>query len=125
LNVAKSKGTGLTSVTSRTEVWEATPDGGVKVTRTAQRADGTKSDRIQTFKYDGKEYSYGEGRWDTISFKRIDANTLEFEVKKAGVAYHEMGRIVISKDGKTKTVTIKGNDTQGKAVDVMDISDKQ
>ncbi len=126
-NAAKSKTTSASSpVKSRTEVYEATPDGGVKVTRTQQLANGTTFNFTYTFKYDGKEYPVTGGQFDTISVKRIDANTTSFEVinKKDGT-YHQTGRNVISKDGKTRTLTAKGTDDAGKPVVATVVFDKQ
>lgn len=126
-NPAKSKViTGNYPVKSRTEVWDATPDGGVKVTRTQQDADGTTIDFTYTFKYDGKEYPVTGGPFDTISVRRIDANTTSFEViKKTDGTYHQTGRDVISKDGKTRTLTAKGTDANGKPIVGTVVFDKQ
>ena len=127
MNVAKSKTTSASSpVKSRTEVYEATADGGVKVTRTQQLANGTAFNFTYVFKYDGKEYPVTGGQFDTISAKRIDANTTSFEVmnKKNGT-YHQTGRSVISKDGKTRTLTAKGTDDAGKPVVATVVFDKQ
>ena len=55
-NAAKSKTTSTNPIKSQTDVREATPDGGVKVTRTGQLADGTPVNYSFTYKYDGKEY---------------------------------------------------------------------
>ena len=56
---------------------EATPDGGVKVTRTGQFTDGTSNEGTYSYKYDGKESSAAATGlpFDKISVKRIDANT--------------------------------------------------
>ena len=125
-NPAKSKITGNYPVKSRTEVWESTPDGGVKVTRTQQDADGATINFTYTFKYDGKEYPVTGGPFDTISAKRVDANTTSFEVvKKTDGTYHQTGRNVISKDGKKKTLTAKGTDAAGKPIVATLIFDKQ
>ena len=102
-NAAKSKSTSRNQLTSRTEVIEATSDGWVKVTRTDQRADGASLSYSYTFKYDGKEYPVTGAIFDTIAQTRIDADTTTFEVKKTGSPYHAMGRLTVTKDGKTKT----------------------
>ncbi len=125
LNVAKSKTTNANSLTSRTEVYEVTPDGGVKVSRTDQRKDGTSPKYSQVFKYDGKEYPVTGAQYDTISAKRIDANTTSYEVKKTGGKYRTAGRIAVSKDGKTKTQTVEGTDADGKPITSTLVYDKQ
>jgi hypothetical protein len=125
-NAAKSKSTGSNLTKSRTEVREATPDGGVKVTSSREWADGTTANFTYNFKYDGKEYPVTGGPFDTISVKRINANTTTFEViKKSDGTYHQTGRFVISKNGKTMTMTATGTDTKSKPVTATNIFDKQ
>jgi len=122
LNPAKSKSTTLTS---RTDVREATPDGGVKVTRTEQSAGGGSSNSTYTYKYDGKENPATGGQFATLAVKRVDANTISWEAKKTGGKYHQTGRTVISKDGKTMTQSFKGTDADGKPVHGTNVYDKQ
>jgi hypothetical protein len=80
-----------------------------------------------TVKYDGTESPVtGSGSsFDTISVKQIDANTFAGETKKSGGKYHATGRTVISKDGKTMTLTNKGTDAYGKPMSFTVVSDKQ
>jgi hypothetical protein len=124
-NAAKSKSISTNPLKSRTDIYEATPDGGVKVTRTELRVDGTTHNSSFTFKYDGREYPVTGQTFDTISVKRIDPNTTIQEVKKTGGLLHQTAQHVISKDGKTKTTTIKGTDSAGKPVDSTYVYDKQ
>jgi hypothetical protein len=91
---------------SRTDVREATPDGGMKVTRT-------------------KDYPATGTRFDTISSKQVDANTSTWEVKRADGKYHQTGKNVVSKDGKTLTQTFKGTDLEGKPVHGTNVYDRQ
>jgi hypothetical protein len=121
-NPAKSKSTTLTS---RTDVREATPDGGVKVTRTEQSASGGSSESSYTYKYDGKENPATGGQFDTLAVKRVNANTSTWEAKKTGGKFHQTGRNVVSKDGKTLTQTFKGTDADGKPVHGTNVYDKQ
>jgi hypothetical protein len=125
LNVAKSKSTSTNPFKSRADVYEATPDGGVKVTRTEERADGAVRKFSYTFKYDGKEYPVTGAAFDTTSAKRIDANTTTQEVKKTSGPLHQTAQHVISKDGKTKTVTVNGPDASGKNVVATYVFEKQ
>ena len=124
-NAAKSKTTNTNPIKSQTDVREATPDGGAKDTRTGQLMDGTPSNYTYTYKYDGKESPVTGAPFDTISVKRIDANTTSFEVKMTGGKYHLTGRNVTSKDGKTMTQTSKGTDAEGKPVTQTLVFDKQ
>ena len=125
-NAAKSKSTGASTIKSQTIVREATPDGGVKQTTTGQSMDGSSIDSSYTYKYDGKEYPVtGSPLFDTISVKRIDANTRSWEVRKTGGKFHVTGRTIISKDGKTLTQTSKGTDAEGKPVASTAVADRQ
>ena len=103
LDPTKSKSASANPIQSRTEIWEVTPDNGVKITRTEQRADGTAVTFSYAYKYDGKEYPATGGQFDTISAKRIDANTTATETKKNDGLYHQISRYVCSKDGKTSS----------------------
>jgi hypothetical protein len=125
-NIDKSKSTPpLTNpITSLTIAFEAV-DGGVKQTVTGQRKDGTAINGGFTAKYDGKEYPVTGAPWDTISIKQIDANTFTTETKKSDGKYHMTNRVVISKDGKTMTLTSKGTNTDGKPSTGKSIYEKQ
>ena len=124
-NAAKSKTTSSNPIKSQTDVREATADGAEKVTRTGQLTDGTSLNSSYTFKYDGKEYPATGGQFDTISVKRIDTNTISWEVRKTGGKYHMTGRTVISADGKTRTQTSTGTDAAGKPATATVVFDKQ
>jgi hypothetical protein len=125
-NIAKSKTTPpiANPIKSLTLVYEAI-DGGVKLTATGERQDGTKINGGYTAKYDGKEYPVTGTTWDTTSLKQIDANTFTFENKKTGGKYHVTGRTVISKDGKTMTTTTKGTNAEGQPSTSTIIYEKQ
>ena len=125
-NIEKSTSTppNPNPITSLTIVYEAV-DGGVKTTATGQRKDGTAINGSSTVKYDGKEYPATGAPWDTISVKQIDANTFTSETKKTGGKWHVTGRTVISKDGKTMTLTSKGTNEEGKPYSAKAIYEKQ
>ena len=99
-------------------------DGGVKVTITGERTDGTAMNSSYNAKFDGKEYPVTGANWDTISMKQIDANTFSFETKAGGKSYNS-GRIVISKDGKTRTRYWKGKDEKGEPITWTAVFDRQ
>ncbi len=125
LNVEKSKyGPGPMPVKSLTAVREAA-DGGLKLTNTGERTDGTAINATYTVKYDGTPGSVtGTGApYDTISVKQVNANT--FSDERKGGKYHATGRAVISKDGKTLTWTSKGMDAEGKAFTSTLVYEKQ
>ncbi len=124
-NAAKSKTNSTNPVKSRTDVFEATADGGIKVTRTEQRADGTSYNGSYTFKYDGKAYPVKGLQYDTISAKRVDANTTTTVVKKTGGKLNQTSKTVFASDGKTKTTTTTGTDVEGKSISATFVYDKQ
>lgn len=75
--------------------------------------------------FDGKDVAakplpYG----DTVSVKRIDANTVEVTMKKGGKTLVTVTSVV-SKDGKTRTSTFHGKDEAGKDVHNVAVYDKQ
>jgi len=126
-NMEKSKANPPASnpVKSLTTVREASGDS-VKVTNTGVRQDGTSADWSYTAKYDGKEYPVtGNAAFDTISVKQIDANTFSTVARKKDGKYHTTGRMVISKDGKTSTLTTKGTNGDGKPFTQTIVYDKQ
>jgi hypothetical protein len=124
-NPAKSTSTSSSKLMSRTDVREATPDGRIKITRTEQWATGGPSESTYTYKYDGKEYPATGGQFDTIAVKRVNANTSTWEVKKSSGKYHQAGRSIVSKDGKTLTQPFKGTDADSKPVHGTNVYDKQ
>ncbi len=125
MNLAKSKFTGTNVTKGRTDVRVATPDGGVKATQTEQLTDGTSRTINYTYKFDGKEYPVTGAPYDVISVKKVDADTVAYDVKKTGGKYHVTGQSVVSKDGKTRTQTAKGTDAEGKPVSSTMVFEKQ
>jgi hypothetical protein len=126
-NAAKSKTTSTNPIKSQTDVREAMSDGGVKVTRTGEFADGTPNAGTYRYNYDGKESPISATGlpFDKISVKRIDANTTSWEVKKTGGKYQAAGQNVISKDGKMLTQTSKGTSAEGKPEASTNVFDRQ
>ncbi len=124
VNLAKSKYSPGPAPKSQTLKLEAAEDG-VKYTADGIGADGKPTHQEFTAKYDGKDYPFkGNPDADTISYKRIDANTVEAATKKEGKAT-VTAKIVVSKDGKTRTVTMTGKNAQGKDVNNAVVYDKQ
>ena len=117
--------TAANRITTRTEVYEAMPNGGMKVTKTDERADGTSRKYSYTCKYDGKECPVSGAQYDAISFKRIDANTITYSTRNTGGVFHSTGKVVVSKDGKTKTQTTTGTGPDGKPVSTVMVYEKQ
>ena len=123
LNEAKSK-IGPGAPRNNTVVYEAAGDN-VKVTVDGTDSDGKATHSEWTGKYDGKDYPVsGDPNSDARSLKRIDDHTLGLTVKK-GDKVTTTGRIVVSADGKTRTVTTSGTDAKGKKVSSTAVYDKQ
>ncbi len=123
LNEAKSKLVpGMTK--NNTVVYEATGDN-VKVTVDGTDKDGKPAHNDWTGKFDGKDYPVtGDPTSDMRSYKKVDARTLELTVKKDGKVTSS-GRIVVSADGKSRTITISGTDAEGKKFKSKGAYDKQ
>ena len=76
-------------------------------------------------KFDGKDYPVtGLPYANTVSVKRIDANTTQSSLKKGGQVVMTVTSTV-SNYGKTRTSTFKGKDAQGRDVNNIVVYDKQ
>jgi hypothetical protein len=123
LNEAKSK-LGPGAPKNSTVVYEAAGDN-VKVTIDGSDKDGNPTHNEWTGMYDGKDYPVtGDPNSDARSLKKIDDRTLGFNVKKGGKVTTS-GRIVVSADGKSRTVTTTGTDATGKKFSSTAVYDKQ
>jgi hypothetical protein len=123
LNEAKSK-LSATAPKNTTVVYEAAGDN-VKATVEGVDPAGKPTHNEWTGKYDGNDYPVtGDANSDTRSLKKIDDHTLELTIKKGGKVTGS-GRIVVSADGKTRTVKIKGTDAAGKKFSTTSVYDKQ
>jgi hypothetical protein len=92
--------------------------------------DGTDA-KGQTFhsdwtgKFDGKEYALtGDSANDMRSYKVVSDHTLLVISKKGGKETFS-ARIVVSADGKTRTVTVTGTDPSGAKITSTQTYDKQ
>ena len=123
LNEAKSK-LGPGAPKNSTVVYQVAGDS-VKVTIDGTDKDGMPTHNEWTGKYDGKDYPVtGDPNSDTRSLNKIDDRTLGFNVKKSGKVTIS-GRIAVSADGKSRTVTTSGTDATGKKVSSTAVYDKQ
>ena len=123
LDEAKSK-IGAGAPKNTTVVYEAAGDS-VKVIVDGVGVDGKPSHNEWTGKFDGKDYPLtGDPTADTRSYKQIDPRTLELTNKKGGKVVVS-GKITVSADGKTRTVSTKGVDANGKKVATTAVYDKQ
>ena len=123
LNESKSKfAAGATK--NHTVVYTAVGDD-LKVTVDGTTIDGKAVHNEWTGKVDGKDYPVSGGSNEvTRSYRKIDDRTLEF-VGKSGDKVTVTGRVVISADGKTRTVTTTATGTDGKTIESTAVYDKQ
>ena len=123
LNEAKSKiAPGTTK--NHTVIYEAAGDN-VKIIVDGHDAAGKPTHSEWTGKFDGKDYPVtGDPTSDARTYTAVDDNTLDFVIKKGGKTTIT-GRVVVSADGKTRTVTVTGIDAQGKTYTSTSVYDKQ
>jgi hypothetical protein len=126
LNVAKSK----TTFKSGTTVIEPAGDG-IKLTADAVGADGTAHHWGFTAKFDGKDNPvtgnspYGPyGTNGVVALTKVDAHTAKIVSKLDGKVTLTQ-TLVVSADGKTRTVTSKGTDGKGQPIDTTAVYEKQ
>jgi len=123
LNAAKSK---YSSPAPKANTLTITADEKTyKVHADGVNAEGKPTMTDFTATFDGKDVAakalpYG----DTVSAKRIDANTVEVTMKKDGKALVTVTSVV-SKDGKTRTSTFAGKDEAGHDVKNVAVYDRQ
>jgi hypothetical protein len=126
MNPAKSKfGTGP-SRTSETRIVVSTPTG-MKIDVDRTNSDGTNQQFEYTTNLDGKSYPItGNGPYgaDAISANLTSPNTITSTLTRGGKVVGT-GTSVVSKDGKTLTISGKGTDEKGKTYASAVVYDKQ
>ena len=123
LNEAKSK-IGAGAAKNATVVYADAGDN-VKVTIDGSDAEGKPLHSEWTGKFDGKDYPVtGDPTSDARSVRKINDHTLAFTGKKSGKIII-VGRIALSADGMTRTVTSSATDTKGNKVSSTAVYDKQ
>jgi hypothetical protein len=124
LNIAKSTFSPGPAPKDQTAVYAAVA-GGYRVTATGTNGDGKPINTDYTAKLDGKDYPVtGSADYDATTLKRVDARTLEFTRKKAGTVV-QTGTIVVSTDGKTRTVTVDGTNSAGAKLHNVSVYDRK
>jgi hypothetical protein len=97
----------------------------VKVTVDGVDASGKPTHSEWTGMFDGKEYPVtGGAAGTTRSYVMVNDHTLNLVDKVAGKAT-ETGTLVVSPDGKTRTVTITETDANGNKITSTMVYDKQ
>jgi hypothetical protein len=124
LNVAKSKYSPGPAPKSLTLTWESTADG-VKHTADGVNGEGNPMHSEYVTTYDGKEVAYtGNPDADMSLATRIDDNAYENVWKKDGKEMIK-AKVVVSKDGKTMTITQTGKNAKGQTVHNTAVYDRQ
>ena len=99
--------------------------GKVKVTTDGTGPNGKPVHAEWMGQFDGKDYSVtGDPTSDTRAYTAVNERTLQMSVKKNGKAVAN-GRVVVSADGKSRTVTLNGTTPKGKKFKNIAVYDKQ
>jgi hypothetical protein len=86
---------------------------------------GKETTTHATYKLNGKDYpSMGNPDFDSLSGMRIDTNTVEFTLKRAGKPVGKIRREV-SKDGRTLTINFVISNADGVQTAALTVFDKQ
>jgi hypothetical protein len=124
LNTAKSKYQPGPMPKSNTITITAAGNG-IHVVAKGEDAAGKPTGIEYTATFDGKDAPVkGAPAYDSVTLKRVDANTTEQVRKKEGKSVQTMTRKV-SADGKTMTVTTRGKDENGHTINTVAVYDKQ
>jgi hypothetical protein len=123
LNEAKSKFS-PGAAKNHTVVYEASGDS-IKVTVDGVDGSGAATHNEWTGKFNGRFYAVtGDATSDMRSYRKINNHTLALTGKKGGKVTLT-GRIVVSANGKIRTVTTTGKNSKGKWVTNRAVYDKQ
>jgi hypothetical protein len=123
LNIAKSK---MAPPSPQAETVRVDADDkGIKVSEDITDAKGQPIKVSYEAKFDGKDDPVtGDPNIESISFQRVNTNTLTAKSKKAGKVTGNY-TIVVSEDGKTTTVKYTETGPEGKPVKGSAVYDKQ
>jgi hypothetical protein len=122
LNEAKSK-IAAGGVKNHTVIYEQS-GADIKVIVDGTDAAGNATHNEWTGKFDGKYYPVtGDATSDERSYRVINKNTLALTGRKAGKVTLN-GRVVVSANGKSRTVTTSGTDPNGKKFRNVAVYDK-
>ena len=126
LNVAKSKYSPGPAPKSEMRVYEAFGGAGKGIKGSFDRVDAAGRKVTVTFSamYDGKDYQYNGPDADMVALTRPNPNTVSATLKLKGKVV-QTTTAVISPDGKTRTQTVSGTDSQGQKISITAVFDKQ
>jgi len=97
----------------------------IKVTVDGVDKDGKPTHSVWVGKFDGKAYpSKGNLSWTSAAYRVVNDRTNDITTWKNGKVVWS-GRITVSKDGKSRTVTMNGTDANGKKFSGKAVYDKE
>ena len=122
LNEAKSKL--VPGMGKNTTVVYAAQGDKTKITVDGVDKDGKPAHSVWVGKWDGKAYpTKGNLGWSSAAYKMVNDHTNDITTMKDGkVVWY--GRITVSKDGKSRTVTTNGTGADGKKFSGKAVYDK-
>jgi hypothetical protein len=124
MNAEKSKYSPGPPTKSLTVVVES-DENNYKLEATGTDGDGKPIHVQYSAQFDGKDYpATGVANADSVSVRRIDANTVETVQKRDGKVMMTITSTV-SKDGKTRTSTWSGKNAEGKDVHNVVVFDRK
>jgi hypothetical protein len=96
-----------------------------KVTTDGTSGDGAPMHTEWTGKFDDKDYPLtGDSSANSRSYHKINEHTMTLENKKDGKVVAS-GKVVVSADGKSRTLTVKAKNADGKPVTSVAVYDKE
>ncbi len=112
LNEAKSKL--VPGMGKNTTVTYAEQKDKIKITVDGMDKDGKPTHSVWVGKWDGKAYPVkGNPTYNSVAYRVVNDRTNDITAMKDGkIGWN--GRITVSADGKSRTVTINGTDANGK-----------
>jgi hypothetical protein len=97
----------------------------IKVTVDGVDKDGKKTHSVWVGKFDGKAYpTKGNLTWSSAAYKVVNDRTNEITTMKDGKTVWS-GKITVSTDGKSRTVTMNGTGEDGKPFKAKAAYDKE
>jgi hypothetical protein len=124
LNLAKSTFGGGPALKSQTRTYSQSARG-TTLNMKSVGADGKETTTQTTYRVDGKDYpTSGNPDFDSLSGTRIDPNTTEFTLKRAGNPVGTIRRTV-SKDGQTLTLNFVIKNASGVQLSQLMVFDKE
>jgi hypothetical protein len=124
LNLAKSSFSPGPAPRSETRIYVASGSD-LKLTLKGIDGDGKPRSIQASYSLDGREHPIiGSPDADSQSITRVDALTIEGTLKKGGKVVQTVRRS-ITKDGKTMTITFKGQNAQGQTINNVMVFEKR